>query len=150
MSKYTWYIMILVAFAFGCNEAAKEDMPNITDFQEAVSTKMKAQENAWNEGDLEGFMSAYWKSDSLSFIGKSGLKRGWTTTLENYQRSYATPEEMGQLVFKNEVVDLVDSKTGWVVGMWQLNRVSDTLSGYYSLIWQRRAEGWVIIADHSS
>lgn len=111
---------------------------------------MDAQESAWNEGDLDGFMSAYWESDSLSFIGSRGLNRGWQTTLDNYKRSYSTPEEMGELQFRNDIVDLIDANTAQVIGSWTLYRTADTLSGYYSLIWQTRAGEWVIISDHSS
>jgi hypothetical protein len=36
---------------------------------------------AWNRGDLsKRFMDTYWKSDSLMFIGKSGVTYGWQNT----------------------------------------------------------------------
>jgi hypothetical protein len=37
---------------------------------------MQMQEKAWNEGNLEKFMSGYWQSDSLKFIGKKGITWG--------------------------------------------------------------------------
>ena len=46
---------------------------------------MKAQEIAWSNNDLEGFMQGYWKSDSLKFYGSSGLTKGWQQTLDNYK-----------------------------------------------------------------
>ena len=42
---------------------------------------LKVQTQAWNRGDVEGFMQTYWKSDSLLFIGKNGVSRGWTSAL---------------------------------------------------------------------
>jgi len=40
------------------------------------------QTNAWNRGDIEGFMKGYWKNDSLMFIGKNGINRGWQKNIE--------------------------------------------------------------------
>ena len=42
----------------------------------AILKVMKDQETAWNNGDLEGFMQGYWKSDSLKFYGSNGLTKG--------------------------------------------------------------------------
>ena len=31
------------------------------------------QTEAWNRGDINGFMQTYWQNDSLMFIGKDGI-----------------------------------------------------------------------------
>ena len=49
--------------------------------EKAIRQLLKEQTLAWNKGDIEQFMKGYWKNDSLAFIGKSGLKYGWQTTL---------------------------------------------------------------------
>ena len=41
--------------------------------QEILLT-LKTQEKHWNEGNLEGFMSAYLNSDTLRFISRKGMK----------------------------------------------------------------------------
>lgn len=112
---------------------------------------MQKQEKAWNKGSLEGFMSAYWKSDSLVFIGKSGLTYGWQQTLDNYKKSYTSKEEMGTLHFENKIVRMLSDNTIQVIGKWELIRPeAGNLSGHYSLIWQQKNKEWVIISDHSS
>jgi hypothetical protein len=45
-----------------------------------IRTLLENQSQAWNRGDLEGFMEGYWKNDSLRFIGKSGITYGWRQT----------------------------------------------------------------------
>ena len=65
----------------------------------AILEIMASQEMSWNKGDLEGFMNGYWLSDSLRFIGKSGITYGWQPTLANYQRSYPDKAAMGKLKF---------------------------------------------------
>lgn len=117
-----------------------------------IRTYMQEQENCWNKGDLEGFMQHYWKSDSLMFIGKSGVNYSWTTTLSNYKRTYATPEEMGVLTFENLTVKQLSRNYIYVVGKWHLKRSQqlEDLEGHYSLIWKKINRKWMIISDHSS
>ncbi|HQX40352.1 MAG TPA: DUF4440 domain-containing protein, partial [Niabella sp.] len=54
---------------------------------------------AWNNADLDAFMEGYWKSDSLRFIGKTGITYGWQNTLNNYKKGYADKAAMGELKF---------------------------------------------------
>lgn len=111
---------------------------------------MAAQEEAWNRGDLEGFMAAYWKSDSLQFIGSRGLSYGWNTTLSNYKKSYPNQAAMGRLKFTIVSVEVLSRKSAWVIGRWELKRAVGDLSGYYTLLWKKIGGVWVIVADHSS
>lgn len=46
-----------------------------TQDKKAILSVLKAQEKAWNQFDLEGYMLGYWKSDSLKFYGSSGLTK---------------------------------------------------------------------------
>jgi ketosteroid isomerase-like protein len=115
-----------------------------------IADAMNAQQDAWNHANLEGFMAAYWRSDSLCFIGSRGLNYGWQTTLNNYQRSYPDAAAMGRLQFTNEALDVLDQNNAYVIGKWELFRTEDTLSGHYTLLWKKKAGEWVVVADHSS
>lgn len=133
----------LIACETNTNEPSAESI---------ITQQMKEQEDCWNNGDLDCFMQHYWQDDSLEFVGKSGLTRGWKQTLDNYKKSYPTPEKMGKLSFdiiKNKQIDFTTLHT---IGKWQLIRkeIGDTLAGHFSLIWQKRQQKWVIISDHSS
>lgn len=111
---------------------------------------MQVQEDAWNRGDLEVFMDAYWKNDELIFIGKRGLSKGWQTTLENYKKGYPDRASMGTLLFSNDTLIRMDDKVVFVAGQWTLFRATDTLQGAYSLTWEYLQKRWVITTDHSS
>ena len=56
--------------------------------KEAILKVMNAQEKAWSNNDLEGFMQGYWQSDSLTFYGRNGITKGWQQTLTNYKSAY--------------------------------------------------------------
>jgi uncharacterized protein (TIGR02246 family) len=122
---------------------------------------LAAQTQAWNTADLPGFMNGYWQSDSLTFIGKSGMNKGWQKTLENYQKSYPTPEKMGKLDFTILKIEFLSSTNAYVIGKWHLARnfseksenvtgKNDDLQGHFTLVWKKIKGKWVIISDHSS
>lgn len=60
---------------------------------------LDAQTKAWNAGNLDQFMVGYLESDSLMYIGKSGVTYGYVPTLNNYKKNYAGPDKMGKLSF---------------------------------------------------
>jgi ketosteroid isomerase-like protein len=111
---------------------------------------MNEQQEAWNRGDIKGFMDGYWAGDSLRFIGKRGITYGWQATLENYQKSYPDSEAMGKLQFTNLTTELTGDSSAYVIGKWELFRSTDTLSGHYSLLWKQLNGKWLIVADHTS
>lgn len=141
------YCLLLLIALISCNAPQQSEQSNSS--RSVIYALMDEQEKAWNNGDLESFMSAYWNSDSLMFVGSRGLNYGWSKTLSNYQKSYPDKEAMGQLEFENLAFkDLDDTKL--VIGLWTLYRSSDTLSGSYSLTWRKLENQWKIVADHSS
>lgn len=134
-----------------CEEKNAEPQVDQDKVIESIKNKMSNQELSWNNGDIPGFMEHYWKSDSLMFIGKSGITYGWQSTLDNYLESYPDQKNMGTLTFENEIIRFVDNETVQVIGKWKLTRPDlDNLGGHYSLIWQKKDGEWVIISDHSS
>src|SRR5690606_1415238 len=57
--------------------------------RKAITATLKMQQDAWNKGDLEGFMQGYIKSDSLKFYGSRVShtvgKTLWITTKKAIQ-----------------------------------------------------------------
>ncbi|MBL7942720.1 MAG: nuclear transport factor 2 family protein [Flavobacteriales bacterium] len=126
---------------------------DVTDRETIVHTlqqQMQEQQDAWNRADIDVFMKHYWHSDSLMFIGKSGITRGWQATLDNYKKGYPDATAMGTLKFDNRFMEVQSDTSAFVIGKWTLFRTADTLSGHYSLLWKKKADHWVIVADHSS
>ena len=121
-----------------------------TEALRSIQQVMDEQQQAWNSGDIEGFMKGYWASDSLRFIGKRGITYGWKSTLDNYKKSYPSNAAMGRLQFSNLSVELTGDSSAYVIGKWELFRANDTLSGHYSLLWKCINKHWLIAADHSS
>ncbi|HVF97811.1 MAG TPA: nuclear transport factor 2 family protein [Flavisolibacter sp.] len=111
---------------------------------------LAVQSEAWNRGDVEGFMQTYWKNDSLLFVGKSGVTRGWQKTLDNYKKGYPDTAAMGKLSFDIITVNQLSPVVFCVVGKWMLKRSIGDLSGHFTLLIRKERGQWVIVADHSS
>ncbi len=116
----------------------------------AVRTTLDHQIVAWNKGNLEDFMEGYWKSDSLMFVGKSGLTYGWQATLDNYKKGYPDTAAMGILTFDLVQVKRLSVLYFFVVGKWHLARSIGDVGGTFTLVFKKVKNKWVIIADHSS
>ena len=115
-----------------------------------VTKTLQTQTIAWNSGDLETFMQPYWHSDSLMFIGKTGITYGWQNTLNNYKKGYPNKEAMGTLKFEILQAKQLDANYISMVGKWNLTKTAGNVSGHFSLLWKKIKEEWVIIMDHSS
>ena len=116
----------------------------------AILNVLETQRQAWNHGDLEAYMQGYWHSDSLLFVGKSGPKYGWQTTLDNYRKGYPDKAAMGQLSFDILKVQLLDKTNAFVLGAWNLKREKDAPGGYFTLLLRKIKGEWKVVADHSS
>lgn len=118
--------------------------------KEAILKVLEKQRQAWNGGDIEGYMQGYWKSDSLLFVGKNAPVYGWQTTLDHYKKGYPDKAAMGQLTFNILQVKVLDAGNAFVLGGWHLKRVKDAPGGYFTL-WFRKINGtWRIVCDHTS
>ena len=142
--KHTLYRFAIAILLVGCTKTTFEAD------KQAIQQAMDNQEQCWSRGDLDGFMSGYWKSDSLRFMGKRGITKGWQTTLDNYKKSYPDKATMGKLQFDIVSFEPLDANGMFVVGKWTLLREKDTLGGYYSLIWRKIDGEWKVVFDHTS
>jgi hypothetical protein len=121
-----------------------------TDNRKAIRNLLSNQETSWNAGNIDGFMKGYWQSDSLMFIGKSGITYGWKRTLENYKKHYPDTLAMGKLTFRLLEFKSLSPVYFFVVGKWHLRRTVGNLEGHFTLLFKKINNEWLIVADHSS
>ena len=121
-----------------------------TSDEQTIRKLLEEQRQAWNTGDKEKFMGTYWQSDSLMFIGKSGITYGWQNTLNNYKKGYPDTAAMGKLKFDILEVKRLSVMYFFVVGKWHLTRSIGDVGGHFTLLFKKVKNKWVIVADHSS
>jgi ketosteroid isomerase-like protein len=142
MKKIFPFFVISLLFA-GSIQAQSKD-------EKEIVKLLSEQDSAWNHGDIENFMKGYWKSDSLMFIGKSGITYGWQKTLDNYKKSYPDTTAMGKLNFEYIEIKQLSGDYFFVVGKWHLTRTIGNLNGTFTLLFRKINDTWVIVKDHSS
>ena len=142
MKRVLSFFIIFMLFA-GLMQAQSKD-------EKAIVKLLSEQDSAWNRGDLESFMKGYWKSDSLMFIGKSGITYGWQKTLDNYKKGYPDTAAMGKLDFEYIEMKRLSDSYFFVVGKWHLTRTIGNLEGAFTLLLRKINNIWVIVKDHSS
>jgi beta-aspartyl-peptidase (threonine type) len=120
--------------------------------EESIKHLLVSQVEAWNRGDLEGFMQGYWNSPDLTFFSGTTVTRGWAPTLARYKQRYQSESrEMGKLEFQDLDIDLLSRRSAVVTGKWQLTMKSgQTPHGLFTLVLKRMSEGWRIVHDHTS
>ena len=116
----------------------------------AINDVLRAQQAAWNRGDVDAFLVGYWPSPELTFSGSSGVSRGWDGVLARYKKSYPNHAAMGQLEFSDLEFRFLGPDAALVLGQWHLKRESGDIGGVFTLVWQKFPNGWKIIHDHTS
>ncbi len=116
----------------------------------AVRAVIDAQRDAWNRGDVAGYMDGYARTADISFISGDSFTRGWQTDHDRYQKNYNSREKMGTLTFSDLETTVLNADSVMVLGRWHLQRTSDQPHGRFTLILRRTRQGWRIIHDHTS
>lgn len=119
------------------------------DDQTQIRALLAGQQQAWNSGDLDGFMAGYWHSPQLRFASGGEVTFGWQQTLDRYRSHYRDKAAMGRLQFDIREVHLYDDHAV-VFGHWQLYRQKDQPQGLFTLLLAKLDGNWYITADHTS
>jgi ketosteroid isomerase-like protein len=141
-AKYLLIILVGLLSSFTTLAQSKDE--------QAIRKVMNKQVNAWNSGDIDAFMTTYWKNDSLLFVGSKGPIYGWQTTLDSYKKSYPDTVAMGKLNFEILRIEFLSYNYSFVLGKWHLTRSLGDIGGYFTLLFRKIKKQWVIVADHTS
>jgi ketosteroid isomerase-like protein len=116
----------------------------------AVRAVLDAQRDAWNRGDIAGYMDGYARSPKTVFVSGDSVTHGWQTVLERYQKNYSSREKMGTLTFSDLEIEPLGKDGAVVIGKWHLQRANDEPHGRFTLIFRKTRQGWKIVHDHTS
>jgi beta-aspartyl-peptidase (threonine type) len=114
-----------------------------------IKMMLDHQATAWNRGDIDAFMSAYWRSPDLTFASGGDVTRGFDETLQRYRNKYPTPEAMGRLTFSDLEIQMLGRDRAMVLGRWHLDR-KEPVGGLFTLVMRRERGRWIIMHDHTS
>jgi len=135
--------------------AEEPTVPDAEMVTAGVVEMLHASAASWNEGDLEGFLDDYWRSENLTFSGGTGVTRGWEDVRARYLRSYWAPgATRDSLRFEDLEVTALGDDHALALGRYILFRPGEedvvNSTGHFSLVLRREDGAWKIIHDHTS
>lgn len=113
----------------------------------AILALLEAQDTAWNQGDIEGFMAGYLRSPELRFASGGNITRGWDETLARYKARYGTGAEMGTLTTSDHEIEILSPDAAIAHGKWQLDWQGKQPWGLYTLVLRKTDGEWRIVSD---
>ena len=116
----------------------------------AIRAVLDSQRDAWNRGDIEGYMDGYDRSLDTVFVSGDRINRGWQMVLDRYKKSYDSREKMGVLTFSDVEITMLSKDAAAVLGRWRLKRANDEPHGTFTLLFRKTKTGWKIVHDHTS
>ncbi len=134
----------------GCRPAAPPAAFDQAADEAAIRAVLQQQQDAWNRGDVDAFMDGYARTDSLRFASGGAVQQGWQATLERYHRAYPDRAAMGTLSFELRQVRVLSPRWAFVFGAYALERADDRPTGLFTLLFEKRPEGWRVVHDHTS
>ena len=123
---------------------------------EQIRAVIRTQQEAWNRGDIDGFMNGYARgsrqsgSDPTTFVSEDTVTRGWQIVRDRYKKKYSDREKMGTLTFSDLEITPLANDAAIALGRWKLKRAKDEPHGRFTLIFRRTSDGWRIVHDHTS
>ena len=136
-------LLFLCTVFYSCEKPSNEKQDKA-----AVIAVLRAQEKAWSQHDIEGYMKGYWNSDSLKFYRSDGsIAYGWDTTLSNYKKNYPTVEHTGTLKFKVNDITRIENESYYVMGEYHLTRKVGNANGVFLIIFKKFDGEWKVVAD---
>ena len=139
-------LLLAVSFVSLSSCSSKPDAGTVRSEVRAV---LDAQQKAWNEGSLAGYMEGYLRSDTTRFIAGGTTTTGWKTVFSRMKKSYPDQTAMGALRFFDvDIIPLADD-AAFVTGKWMLTHDRDRVWGAYTLLFLKAEDGWKIVVDHT-
>src|SRR5438128_187503 len=144
------YFVALGVIFFAQAASSSQSNKSGTTSEAAIRAVLDAQRDAWNRGDIEGYMDGYARSSDTVFVSGDNVMRGWQSVLDRYKKSYNSRDKMGVLTFSDLEINIIGKDAAVVLGRWHLQRANDEPHGRFTLILRQTKQGWKIIHDHTS
>jgi len=114
---------------------------------------LNTQERAWNQANIDGYLSGYKNSPDLLFVADGKVTRGFEQLQSDYKHNYPTKESMGVLTFSELEPHVFNDKFGVVLGKYHVDRskkAGGPADGTFSLVFEKSEQGWKIVMAHTT
>jgi ketosteroid isomerase-like protein len=147
------FILLLALALVGCRSAGQssEALPDNAELTRQLAAQLDRGANDWNRGDLDGFVSDYAAESTTTFIDGRRSRHGIAFIRENYAPRFAPGARRDSLRFEEVEARALSPELALLTARYILHRGGTvTASGPFTLVMERRTNGWKILHDHSS
>jgi uncharacterized protein (TIGR02246 family) len=107
---------------------------------------------AWNKGDLEAALDAYWNSPDMVWVNRRGKTQGFSEFASAMRSDFAgKPQAMGR--YSGQVLDArsLANDAALLVVRWSIDKDGKRMMGGVSTqLWKRIGGQWRIVLEHAS
>jgi uncharacterized protein (TIGR02246 family) len=147
-------LVALVAFAAPVSAAAQNSDPlfTATPQQLAVVKVILKQQDAWNKGDLDAYLSHYKAAPDTQAV-LANLVRGVDNIRAAYHQNFPNKDSMGAIEDTDVQVRALGDNFALATGRYHLTRSKKgggSVDGTFSELFEKTAAGWQIIFSEST
>lgn len=122
-----------------------------SDAESEVRAVIAGLETSWNAGDMDGYLSAYRRDDSMSLTYGNTVVQGFDALDTLFRSSYPDPVRMGTFSIDSIAVTLLGDDAAIAYGNFTHVFTDETIVGGYSHVLAREEDGdWVIQHERTS
>jgi uncharacterized protein (TIGR02246 family) len=148
-----WMALIVLAACIAPVTAQQKDQLFTATRQQLDVTKvLLAQETAWNNGDLDGYLARYKDApDTQAILGSAA--RGLDTIRNAFRQNFPNRDSMGKLENSEVEVRALGDNFTLVTGRYQLSRSKrggGDATGTFTEIFEKTTAGWQVIFSENT
>jgi ketosteroid isomerase-like protein len=117
----------------------------------AIDALVRDQVEAWNGGDVDGYLAAAVEGDDFRLYAGKDLLKGKAAGQEWFRKRFQANGTPGELTLADVSIELLGPDSACVAGRWH-RETADThdRDGVFTLILKKQRAGWRIAYEHFS
>jgi uncharacterized protein (TIGR02246 family) len=116
-----------------------------------IATILSAQYKAWNSGDLDGYMSIFWRSPLLVYVSESAVWKGYDEVRANVARQYPQQGLRGVSVLERLQTNIIGDGLATTIEYWTyVFPRGNKVQGITTCTWRKLSEGWKVVEGQTS
>ena len=122
----------------------------MTDEHQRIRALFESSCEAWNRGDSDGYLAAYWNSDKVRWVSEGTVRNGFEAIAAGFKARFDSSDNMGRLEVADLDIQLLSENDALVFGTWILATAAARHHGVFTVHVKKIDGEWLIVSDHSS
>ncbi len=117
----------------------------------AIDAVVREQVEAWNRGDLDGYLASALDGEDFRLYAGKDLLKGKAAGQEWLRQRFQGNGSPGELTLADTSIELLGPDSACVAGRWHRDTAdSNDRDGVFTLILKKQRAGWRIAYEHFS